>query len=55
MSQKRRLFWDISERSWSGLSQWRFDWYISKTSHAGWGILPLGELVWKLDSDCACV
>ena len=35
-SQKRRLFWDVSERSLRCLSQWRSFWDISETSHAGW-------------------
>ena len=37
-SQKRRLFWDVSERYLRCLSQWRSVWDISKTSHAGWVI-----------------
>ena len=37
-SQKRHLFWDISERSLRYLSQWRSDWDVSETSHAGWGV-----------------
>ena len=43
-SQKRRLFWDVSERSLRCLSQWRSVWDISKTSHAGW------EGFWRLSS-----
>ena len=35
-SQKGHLFWDVSERSLSYLSQWRSDWDFSETSHAGW-------------------
>ena len=35
-SQKRRFFWDVSERFLRCLSQWRSDWDISETSHAGW-------------------
>ena len=35
-SQKRRLFWDVSERSFRCLSQWRYVWDISKTPYAGW-------------------
>ena len=35
-SQKRHLFWDVSERSLRYLSQWRSDWDLSETSHAGW-------------------
>ena len=35
-SQKRHLFWDVSKRSLRYLSQWRSDWYLTKTSHAGW-------------------
>ena len=35
-SQKRRLFWDVSERSLRCLSQWRSVWDISKNSHVGW-------------------
>ena len=34
-SQKRHLFWDVSERSLRYLSQWRSDWDLSETSHAG--------------------
>ena len=35
-SQRRHLFWDVSERSLRYLSQWRSDWDLSETSHAGW-------------------
>ena len=35
-SQKSCLFWDISEKSQRCLSQWRSDWDLSETSHAGW-------------------
>ena len=35
-SQKRHLFWDVSERSLRYLYQWRSDWDLSETSHAGW-------------------
>ena len=35
-SQKRCLFWDVSERSFRCLSQWRYVWDISKTPYAGW-------------------
>ena len=35
-SQKRHLFWDVSERSLRYISQWRSDWDLSETSHAGW-------------------
>ena len=34
-SQKSRLFWDVSERSLRGLFEWRPDWNLSETSHAG--------------------
>ena len=34
--QKSHLFWDVSKRSLRCLSQWRSDWDLSKTSHAGW-------------------
>ena len=37
-SQKRHLFWDVSETSLRYLSQWRSDWDLSETSHAGWVI-----------------
>ena len=33
--QKRHLFWDVSEWSLKYLSQWRSDWDLSETSHAG--------------------
>ena len=36
MSKKRHLFWDVSERSLRYMSQWRSDWGLSETSHAGW-------------------
>ena len=36
VTKKRRLFWDLSKRSMRCLSHWRFNWNISKTSHAGW-------------------
>ena len=35
-SQKSHLFWDVSKRSLRYLSQWRSDWDLSETSHAGW-------------------
>ena len=35
-SQKRHHFWDVSERSLRYLSQWRPDWDLLETSHAGW-------------------
>ena len=35
-SQKRHLFWDVSEMSLRYLSQWRSDWHLSETSHVGW-------------------
>ena len=34
--KKRHLFWDVSERTLRYLSQWRSDWDLSETSHAGW-------------------
>ena len=33
---KNHFFWDVSERSLRWLSQWRPDWYLSETFHAGW-------------------
>ena len=33
-SQKRHLFWDISEKFLRYLSQWRSDWDLSEISHA---------------------
>ena len=36
MSQTSNLFWDVSKRSLRCLCQWRSDWDLSKTSHAGW-------------------
>ena len=35
-SQNSRLFWGVSKRSLRCLSQWRSDWDLSETSHAGW-------------------
>ena len=35
-SQKYHLFWDVSKRSLRCLSQWRSDWDLLETSHAGW-------------------
>ena len=35
-SQKRHLFWGVSERSLRYLSQWKSDWDLSETSHACW-------------------
>ena len=35
-SQKRHLFWDVSERCLRYLSQWRSDWDLSETTRAGW-------------------
>ena len=35
-TQKRYLFWDLSERSQRYLSQWRCDWDLSETSHTNW-------------------
>ena len=35
-SQKRHLFWDVSERSLRYPFQWRSEWDLSETSHAGW-------------------
>ena len=35
-SQKRYLFWGLSERSLRYLSQWRSDWDLSETSHTNW-------------------
>ena len=40
-SQKRHLFWDVSKRSLRCLFQWRSDWDLSETSHAGW------EAMWR--------
>ena len=37
-SQESHLFWDVSKRSLRCLSQWRSDWDLSETSHAGWVI-----------------
>ena len=38
-SQKRHLFWDVSERSLRHPSQWNSDWDLSETSHAGWVVV----------------
>ena len=47
-SQKSRLFWDVSERYLRCLSQWRSDWGLSETSHAGWGRTSLKQkLPWQ--------
>ena len=35
--QKIHLFWDVSKRSLRCPSQWRSNWDVSETSHAGWG------------------
>ena len=35
-SQKKHLFWNVSERPLRYLSQWRSDRDLSETSHAGW-------------------
>ena len=40
-SQKSYFSWDVSKRSLRCLSQWRFDWDLSETSHAGWVIPDL--------------
>ena len=44
-SQKRYLFWDVSERSLRYLSQWRSDTDLSETSHAGWDNLSFADVI----------
>ena len=48
-SQKRHLFWDVSERYLRYLSQWRSDWDLSETSHAGWA----SSVVFMVNGTCA--
>ena len=48
-SQKGHLFWDVSKRSLRYLSQWRSDWDLSETSHAGWGNPAFILLFFSLD------
>ena len=47
-SQKSRLFWNVSERSLRCLSQWRSDWDLSETSHAGWVTFSWKKTIGKL-------
>ena len=44
-SQKTRLFGDVSERSLRCLSQWRSDWDLSETFHAGWDVIEITFLL----------
>ena len=37
-SQKSLPFWDVSKRSQICLCQWRTDWDLWETSHAGWDL-----------------
>ena len=45
-SQKSHLFWDVSKGCLRCLSQWRSDWDLSETSHAGWESFLRYLLAW---------
>ena len=38
LKEKSHLLWDVSKKFLRCLSQWRSDWDLSETSHAGWGV-----------------
>ena len=38
LKEKSHLLWDVSKEFLRCLSQWRSDWDLSETFHAGWGV-----------------